>query len=118
MQDHAQHTIPFPVRPCLHAYLRTRSHPLTPAQCVLPLTSDCLQAIATRNALHGWLYVSASMPEDSRIRDFAQDVRAATEQKLTIKLGDSAVDPAAMRLYDAIYLWAHAYTQVLSRQGT
>ena len=109
---------PLPVRPCLHAYLPTCSHPHTLAQCALPFTRNCLQAIATRNALHGWLYVSASMPEDLRIRDFAQDVRAATEQKLTIKLGDSAVDPAAMRLYDAIYLWAHAYTQVLSRQGT
>jgi hypothetical protein len=58
------------------------------------------------------------MPEYLRMRDFDQDVRAATEHQLKIKLGNSAVDPAAMRLYDAIYLWAHAYTQVLSRQGT
>jgi hypothetical protein len=102
----------------MHICAPSRSHLHTLAQCALPLTGNCLQAIATRNALHGWLYVSASMPEYLRMRDFDQDVRAATEHQLKIKLGNSAVDPAAMRLYDAIYLWAHAYTQVLSRQGT
>jgi hypothetical protein len=70
-----------------------------------------------RKALHGWLYVSAVVPDNPRTREFAEDTRASTERELMIQLGEAGIDPAAAHLYDAIFLWAHAYTHVLSRQG-
>jgi hypothetical protein len=76
-----------------------------------------LQAIAMRKALHGWLYVSTVVPDNPRVRAFNEDVRAATERELMINLNQDATDPSAAQLYDAIFLWAHAYTSVLSRQG-
>jgi hypothetical protein len=78
----------------------------------------CLQANAMRKALHGWLYIAAVVPDNPRVREFAQDVRVETERESMIKIDEAGVDSAATHLYDAIYLWAHAYTHVLSQKGS
>jgi hypothetical protein len=78
----------------------------------------CLQANDMRKALHGWLYIAAVVPDNPRVREFAQDVRVKSERELMIKIDEAGIDSAATHLYDAIYLWAHAYTHVLSQQGS
>ena len=76
------------------------------------------QAIATRRAFNGWLYLAPLDPETPGVRQFKNDVRKATQSEFGITLAqDEPIDAAAAKLYDGVYLWAKALNRVLSNNG-
>ena len=79
---------------------------------------DASQAIATRRALNGWLYLAPLDPETPGVRQFKNDVRKLTRSEFGVTLAeDEPIDAAAAKLYDGIYLWAKALSRVFSNNG-
>ena len=77
-----------------------------------------MQAVATRRAFHGWLYISPLNPSTPTVRKFEADVRSLTQSEFGVKLSPSEeIDAAAARLYDGIFLWAKALSHVLATNG-
>ena len=79
---------------------------------------DASQAIATRRAFNGWLYLAPLDPETPGVRQFKNDVRKLTEPEFGFTLAeDEPIDAAAAKLYDGIFLWAKALSRVFSSNG-
>ena len=58
------------------------------------------------------------VPNTANVRAFKSEVQSVTERDFGVKLDDTEdVDPAAAHLYDAILLWAKAYSQVSAANG-
>ena len=79
---------------------------------------DASQAIATRRAFNGWLYLAPLDPETPGVRHFKNDVRKLTQPEFGFTLAeDEPIDAAAAKLYDGVYLWAKSLNRVLSNNG-
>ena len=79
---------------------------------------DASQAIATRRAFNGWLYLAPLDPETPGVRHFKNDVRKLTQPEFGFTLAeDEPIDAAAAKLYDGIFLWAKALSRVFSSNG-
>ena len=79
---------------------------------------DASQAIATRRAFNGWLYLAPLDPETPGVRQFKTDVRKLTQPEFGFTLAeDEPIDAAAAKLYDGIFLWAKALSRVFSSNG-
>ena len=76
------------------------------------------QAIATRRAFNGWLYLAPLDPETPGVREFKTDVRKLTRSEFGVALAeDEPIDAAAAKLYDGVYLWAKSLSRVFSSKG-
>ena len=79
---------------------------------------DASQAIATRRAFNGWLYLAPLDPETPGVRRFKTDVRKLTQPEFGFTLAEGEpIDAAAAKLYDGIFLWAKALSRVFSSNG-
>ena len=71
------------------------------------------------NVLLGWIFFNVALPKQDQLEDFASDVKnlnrivfnVTTDSKL------SAHDEGLLALHDAIMLYAHAVTAMLSQGG-
>jgi hypothetical protein len=121
----ARRRVVFPRMPALsHTCLRPEqlaSTCLCHARFRMPGTIGCCdasQAIATRRAFNGWLYLAPLDPETPGVRHFKNDVRKLTEPEFGFTLAeDEPIDAAAAKLYDGIFLWAKALSRVFSSNG-
>ena len=97
--------------------LRARSYEVAKMPCAIGCC-DASQAIATRRALNGWLYLAPLDPETPGVRQFKNDVRKLTRSEFGVTLAeDEPIDAAAAKLYDGIFLWAKALSRVFSNNG-
>ena len=79
---------------------------------------DASQAIATRRAFNGWLYLAPLDPETPGVREFKTDVRKLTRSEFGVTLAeDEPIDAAAAKLYDGVYLWAKSLSRVFAKNG-
>ena len=77
-----------------------------------------VQAVTTRAAFHGWLYISSLDPDTPTVRKFKDDVRQRTQSEFGIKLAtDAQIGESAAALYDGIVLWAKALSRVFASNG-
>jgi hypothetical protein len=121
----ARRRVVFPRVPALsHTCLRPEqlaSTCLCHARFRMPGTIGCCdasQAIATRRAFNGWLYLAPLDPETPGVRHFKNYVRKLTEPEFGFTLAeDEPIDAAAAKLYDGIFLWAKALSRVFSSNG-
>ena len=66
-------------------------------------------------ALFGWLYIWHAQSKLPGLAQFYQQVKTFGKRQFGLNI--SSVDPYAAQLYDSVYLYAHAATQVLAAGG-
>ena len=67
------------------------------------------------DVLQGWISIIRTPTQPPALRQFYEQVEKHGQQHFQLNI--SSVDPHAVRLYDAIYLFAHAATHVLANKG-
>ena len=68
--------------------------------------------------LQGWLYLRPFLPNSTEVQAFAEQVVKHTKSSFNITIDTKSVDLTySVALFDAIMLYAHAATKVLSDGG-
>ena len=80
------------------------------------LTVDRTMRERAKTALSGWLYVMPAQLQAQALAQFYRKVKTYGRQFFGFNI--STVNPEATQLYNAVYLYAHAATNVLAMGGT